>query len=145
MKYLSLCLCLLLLTAPLDAAANNIHRQNVTIPETLHAPLASVVRMSTGLHANKVCNQLSADEKASFAAQMQLGLKTLFHKLVNDAGVTAAKSERILRQLMEEGEKMAEFNYPTCTNSAPDIIVKATQDADCINLYLAGKNTSCFR
>lgn len=143
MKYLfaTLLLCAL---APAAFATANVHREQLDIPQELRAPLAALVRMSTGLEADKVCAQMALPEKQVFTANMTKAVSTLYQRL-QQADISAAKSERILRRLMDEGEKMAQFNYPTCTKAAPDIIVKAIQDAECINPYLAGSDTTCFR
>jgi hypothetical protein len=76
--------------------------------------------------------------------QLQQAVQTLHNRMV-DGNVPARKSRQILTRLLDEGEKLGRNNYPTCTDTAPDIIVKAAQDAACINPYLAGSNTSCFR
>lgn len=145
MTYLLVTLLSLTLSAPATVVGSrNAHLQRLDVPRELHAPLAALVRLSAGLEADKVCKQMDAPERQIYTTNMRRAVSTLLQRL-QEAGISDIKSEQILRRLMEEGEKMAQFNYPTCTNTAPDIIVKAIQDAECINPYLAGSNTTCFR
>jgi hypothetical protein len=128
----------------LSTAASGIHQSLPAVPAELRPPLAAVSRIATGLQADMVCQRMSAESRTDVTAQLSLAVQTLHNRMVQ-AGVSAGKSQRILTRLMDEGENLAKHNYPACTNTAPDIIVKATQDAACINLYLAGSNTMCFR
>lgn len=114
------------------------------ISQDLLEPLAAVSRIATGLQAENVCNRLPAEAKTTMRNQLAQAVQTLHQRLLQ-GGLPAPKSQRILVKLMDEGEKLAKHNYPTCTNTAPDIIVKASNDAACINQYLAGTNTACFR
>lgn len=139
-----LCLFTLCLLALPAAAQQQVHRQNLNVPAELQPPMAALLRLSTGLEADKTCRHMTTTQKQLYTAQMTQAVDTLFDRLQR-AKINAAKSESILRQLMDNGEKMAQSNFPTCTNLATEIIVKAMQDAECINPYLAGSNTTCFR
>ena len=133
----------LYLAAAVSLPAHAVHQRQPAVPTALQEPLAAIVRIATGLQAERVCNRLSANAQADMTTQLKLAVQTLHTRMVN-AKIPASKSQRILTRLMNEGEKLAKSNYPTCTNSAPDIIVKATQDAACINQYLANTNKMCF-
>lgn len=144
MKRLLCLICLCLLAWPAAAQQQRVHRQNLDVPPELHEPMAALLRLATGLETDKVCNHMDTTQKQLYRARMTRAVGTLYQRL-QQAKVNAAKSERILRELMDNGEKMAQSNFPTCTNLATDIIVKAMQDAECINPYLAGSDTGCFR
>lgn len=139
------CLFILCLIAlPAAAQQQPAQRQNLAVPVELQAPLAALLRLSTGLEADKTCRHMTTTQRQLYTAQMTQAVDTLYDRLQR-AKINAFKSESILRQLMDNGEKMAQSNFPTCTNLATDIIVKAMQDAECINPYLAGNDTTCFR
>jgi hypothetical protein len=138
-------LCILLVALPAAAQQRQrVSQQQLDVPAELQAPMAALLRLSTGLETDKTCKHMTVPQKQLYTAQMTQAVGTLHMKL-QQSGVNALKSERILRDLMTNGEKMAQSNFPTCTNLATDIIVKAMQDAECINPYLAGTNTACFR
>lgn len=137
-------LSLLYLAAATSLPSTATQQNMPPIPQDLLEPLAAVSRIATGLQAESVCNRLPADAKTTMRNQLGQAVQTLHQRLVK-SGLPAPKSQRILVKLMDEGEKLAKNNYPTCTNTAPDIIVKASNDAACINQYLAGTNTACFR
>lgn len=138
-------LCILLAALPAAAQQRQrVSQKQLEVPAPLQEPLAAILRLSTGLEADKTCKHMTVPQKQLYTAQMTQAVGTLHMKLQQN-GVNALKSERILRDLMANGEKMAQSNFPTCTNLATDIIVKAMQDAECINPYLAGTNTACFR
>lgn len=122
----------------------NVHSANTAVPQELREPLAAVSRIATGLQTDMQCKQLTADETTEVKGQLTAALATLTSRLGN-AGISSTKARSILVNLMSEGENLARNNFPTCTNIAPQIIVKAKQDAACINPYLAGSNTMCFR
>lgn len=114
------------------------------LPAALHEPLQAVSRISTGIQANRVCNQLTPAQVEDVDQLLRSAVRTIYQRL-KDSGIEGAKAQRILVALMDEGEKLGQTNFPTCTNLAPEIIVKATSDAACINQYLAGSNINCFR
>ncbi|MCH2547415.1 MAG: hypothetical protein MK052_07390 [Alphaproteobacteria bacterium] len=127
----------------LTISPDKIHRSRPAIPQNLYEPLAAVSRISTGIEAERKCQRLTQPERDNVKAQLTQAVQTIYNRLI-EAKIPPPKSQRILVQLMDDGEKLAKKNFPTCTNLAPDIIVKATQDAACINQYLAGSNTACF-
>lgn len=128
----------------IQIAPQAIQPASGAIPAELQEPLRAVSRISTGMQANRACNQLTSAEAQDIDQLLKHGVKTLYQRL-KDSGIEGAKAQRILVSLMDEGEKLGEKNFPTCTNLAHEIIVKAMQDATCINQYLAGSNISCFR
>lgn len=137
-------LSVLYLAAAVSLPAQATHQQEPAVPADLRAPLAAVSRIAAGMQTEMVCNRLPANAEADMTNQLKLAVHTLHSRMV-EAKIPSPKSQRILTRLIAEGEKLAKNNYRTCTNSAPDIIVKATQDAACINPYLAGTNQTCFR
>lgn len=128
----------------LDIPARAVQPKQLNVAAELRPALAAVSRITTGMQTELVCKQLDTAERKIMNAQLKQAVNTLHSRLVR-GGIPVAKSQQMLVRLMDDGEKLAKTNFPTCTKLAPEIIVKATQDAACINPYLDGTNTACFR